>query len=199
MIGLEIIKRINGLFTSRHREKMLFSAKHRKSKVRLVRSCLAMIFFFLLFINSISNAQYFTKEKVAYLFTSIAYPLLEGYTEGLQVMEKHTVNGAERLSINREWHKWKGFEEFSAIAVGITIGFDSELNFWKIMSDLFLSAALYWIIHDEMINRTNGWNIGFGYTSDFDTGQFLHKIASPYIKIPILGLAFAANALIFSE
>jgi len=149
--------------------------------------------------SSIAKGQYFTKEKILYLVSSIAFPTIEGYVEGLQVKEKLSGNPFEREKINKQWRLWKGFEEGATIVTGISIGFDSDFNFWKIISDLFLSAALYWIIHDEMINRTNGWNFGFGYTSDFDTGQFLHQISSPYIKIPILGIAFAANALIYSD
>jgi len=160
---------------------------------------IAAVIIILILSCTVVKGQYFTKEKILYLMSSVAYPVLEGYVEGLQEREKLTHNTSERLMINRRWHQWKIYEEGSAIVAGLAISFDSEFNVWKILSNLFLSAALYWVIHDEMVNRVNGYNVGFGFSSNSGSGQFMDRISAPYVKIPILGIAFAANVLLFAE
>ena len=90
-----------------------------------------------------------------------------------------------------------------SISTGITIALDSDFKPLHMLSNLFVSASMFWLIHDEVINRINGWdNIPFGYTSQSSgvwsgsNGSFFDKFANPYIKISSLLLSVFLNMLV---
>ncbi|MBU1097042.1 MAG: hypothetical protein KKB34_11215 [Bacteroidetes bacterium] len=156
----------------------------------------------LMFFNTNTKAQYLTKEKLTFFATALAYSFIEGYTEGYMAKEKLESDPAKRLQYNQKWHKLKGFREISTIGTGVAISLDSEFDPLKLMSNLFVTASFYWLIHDELINRVNGWDhIPFGYTSksaggSFDNGSFMDQFANPYFKVLSILLSLTINILI---
>ena len=149
-----------------------------------------------------SKAQYLTKEKITFYASSLVFCFLEGYTEGYMAKEKLTTNPTLRTKYNQTWHKAKMFREMSTIGAGVAISLDGDFEPLKMLSNLFVTASMYWLIHDEMINRINGWDhIPFGYTSrsnggSFDNGSFMDQFANPYLKFFSLLLSVALNILI---
>lgn len=159
-------------------------------------------FIILLLLAPQSKAQYLTKEKITFYASSIAFCILEGYTEGYMAKEKLTSDPVMRTKYNQTWHKIKMFREMSTIGAGVAISLDGEFKPLKMLSNLFVTASIYWLVHDEMINRINGWDhIPFGYTSrsnggSYDNGSFMDQFANPYLKIFSLLLSVALNILI---
>ncbi|MBU2492150.1 MAG: hypothetical protein KJ571_05950 [Bacteroidetes bacterium] len=160
--------------------------------------------FFIFILLSSSKAQYLTKEKIAFYSTSIAYCVLEAVTEAYSIKEKQETDPDLKNKYMQTWHKTKLFREMATISTGITISLDSEFKPLKALSNAFVTASIFWIIHDELINRINGWDdIPFGYTSKSSgvwkgfNGSYFDKFANPYLKIGSLFLSIFLNMFLF--
>ena len=157
----------------------------------------------LLFFSQSSKAQYLTKEKIAFYSSTLFYCAMESITEAYAIKEKHETDPNLRTKYMQTWHRTKIFREMGSISTGITIALDSDFKPLHMLSNLFVSASMFWLIHDEVINRINGWdNIPFGYTSQSSgvwsgsNGSFFDKFANPYIKISSLLLSVFLNMLV---
>lgn len=155
-----------------------------------------------LFMHEENQAQYLTKEKIAFYSTSVFYCVMEAVTEAYAIKEKHETDPGLRNQYMQTWHKTKLFREVGTIGTGVTIALDSDFKPLKMLSNLFVSASMFWLIHDELINRINGWNnIPFGYTSKSSgawtgfNGSPFDKFANPYFKLSALVLSVFLNIL----
>ena len=163
-----------------------------------------MFAFILLFIFHESNkAQYLTNEKIAFYSSSLFYCVLEAVTEAYAIKEKEEANPFLKTKYMQTWHKTKLFREIATVGTGVTIALDSKVEPVKLFFNFFVTAAMFWIIHDELINRINGWNqIPFGYTSKSSgvwtgfNGSFFDKYANPYIKISALVISVLLNMVL---
>lgn len=157
---------------------------------------------------------YLTAEKITFLVSAVAYPLLEGLNEGLQIKEKLATDQSVRDKARKDWHSYKNYERLGGMFAGFSIALDSEyynaFDSWsdfgktnlKMGSNLLLAASLFWIIHDEMIKHVNGWDFGFLNVSDFEKnggngGGWMVKGNPAIMKIGVLVVAFAINYLIY--
>lgn len=156
----------------------------------------------LLFFNQSSKAQYFTKEKIAFYSSTLFYCAMEAVTEAYAIKEKFEADPNLKSKYMQTWHKTKIFREMGSISTGITIALDSEFKPLNMLSNLFVSASMFWLIHDEVINRINGWDVPFGYTTQSSgvwsgsNGSYFDKFANPYIKISSLVLSIFLNMLV---
>ncbi|MBN1301966.1 MAG: hypothetical protein JW995_12190 [Melioribacteraceae bacterium] len=161
-------------------------------------------FVIIILFSAQSKAQYLTKEKITFYASTVAFCLLEGYTEAYMTLEKHETDPVKRLKYNQTWHRLKTYREISTIGTGIAVSLDTEFKPLEMLSNLFVTASIYWILHDELINRINGWdNIPFGYSSrsmggSFNNGSFMDQFANPYLKIFSLLLSVTINILLTS-
>ncbi|KAB2843314.1 MAG: hypothetical protein F9K45_06275 [Melioribacteraceae bacterium] len=160
-------------------------------------------FIFLFLFHESNKAQYLSNEKIAFYSSSLFYCVLEAVTEAYSIKEKHATDPFLKTKYMQTWHKTKFFREAATVGTGITIALDTKLDPVKIFSNLFVTASMFWIIHDELINRINGWNnIPFGYSSkssgvwDGYNGSFFDKYANPYLKISSLLLSVLLNMML---
>lgn len=169
-----------------------------------IKNKLTLVFILLLIFYKSGEAQYLNNEKISFYSSSLIYCVLEAVTEAYSIREKHEYDPYLKLKYMQTWHKTKFFREIATVGTGITIALDSKLKPVKLLSNLFVTASMFWIIHDELINRINGWsNVPFGYTPkssgvcDQFNGSFFDKFANPYLKIGSLLLSIFLNALLF--
>lgn len=147
------------------------------------------------------HAQYFTQEKIIYLSSTVLSSTLEGIGEGNLYQKYYSGHSKDAImSYDRNYHVFKALHLASFIGTGITISLDSKMDYMKIASDLVLTGAIQWWLHDGIINvyRKKPWFYMSDYQRINSTGVMDGWVNQPWIKISVLALAILINYLIFS-
>jgi hypothetical protein len=162
--------------------------------------------------------KYWTKNKVGFYISTTAYSLLEGLNEGLQIKEKLESDPAKRLAYSQMWHRLKWTETVSGFSAGFSIALDSDyyeaFDSWKkffhcnlkALSDLTVSAAIHWIVHDEVIYALIDPDMSarpwYFYTSNWarsgKNGITSDKIANPFTKLGFLAGTIIINYIFYT-
>ena len=154
----------------------------------------------LLFVITMSlQAQYLTGKKILFYVSTTTSSIFSGVTEGMQQREQHMpISSDEKMRLNKAWHVTQTFERASWIGTGISVALDSDFNFWKILSDLSVTASIHWMVYDGLENFYR--DKPFFWVSDFQrehNTSLTDKYSTWQFKVVAVIVTIGINYLIY--
>jgi len=145
-------------------------------------------------------AQYLTNQKITFLGVTTATSLVEGIEEANLYMKYYSGHSKDAImSYEKNYHIFQATSQIGFIATGVTIALDSNMEIDKLASDLLVTGAIQWMLHDGILNlyRNKPWFWVSDFQREYNTGITDGAFNQPWIKITILVVAIGLNYLVY--
>ena len=123
--------------------------------------------------------------------SAVVYSVLSGYTQYNQIKDRQYFKIGDPVykSYSKKWHALQTLETIALINVGIQIEVTNKSYLPGVITDVFLTGAIRWIVRDGVYQGLLGNS--FFHQSENTTAQF-ESLGTPFVKI-----SFVAFVLVF--